>query len=122
MQYFTRHLVARVPMEYFAQRLQPGDEFHATHVDGDYFVKHGRARDAAATSAPVAAAPPAETAASVEPTEDILDLSIAKITPQLAGFDVDQLQALRAREEDGKARQGLMVAIGAEIASRSAAQ
>lgn len=44
-EYMTRAMVARKPITYATQDLQPGDEFYATPVDADYFVKCGRAED-----------------------------------------------------------------------------
>lgn len=44
-EYMTRAMVARKPMSYVGQDLRAGDEFFATPVDGDYFIKCGSAAD-----------------------------------------------------------------------------
>jgi hypothetical protein len=44
-EYLMRAMVARKPMDYLGQTLQPGESFVATPVDGDYFIKCGRAED-----------------------------------------------------------------------------
>jgi hypothetical protein len=56
-EYMTRAMVARKPITYATQDLQPGDEFYATPVDADYFVKCGRAEDLVLPAATVEVAP-----------------------------------------------------------------
>ena len=72
-EYLTRAMVARKPMDYLGQALQPGESFVATPVDGDYFIKCGRANDAAVQSSPVIAvapvAPPPAAEVVVVPAE-----------------------------------------------------
>lgn len=45
-QYMTRAMVARKPMLYAGQEMQPGDGFMATPVDSEYFIRSGWAQDA----------------------------------------------------------------------------
>ena len=75
-QYMTRRLVAMRDMTYAEWPLRPGDEFCATPVDAEYFLRNGRAREAAQVarveSAPVqqivTAEPiPAAEAVEIEP-------------------------------------------------------
>jgi hypothetical protein len=67
--YLTRHLVATRPMTYAQRELVEGDPFTATPVDADYLVRCGRAREAAQTVVPPAAAsaPPAPQPEPQEP-------------------------------------------------------
>jgi len=56
---------------------------------------------------------PAEVLAEVqtepaEPETDMLDDVVVNILPQLSGMSKAQLEAVRAREADGKARKGLL--------------
>lgn len=52
--YMTRQMVALKPMTYAGWPVDAGDPFLATPIDGDYFIRCGRAKDAApvATVAP----------------------------------------------------------------------
>lgn len=54
-----------------------------------------------------------------EPTSgDILDQPVVNIIPQFAAMSLPDLEALRVRERDGKARKGLLKAMDEEIESR----
>lgn len=54
-----------------------------------------------------------------EPTSgDILDQVVVNIIPQFAAMSLPDLEALRVRERDGKARKGLLKAMDEEIESR----
>lgn len=91
--YRTRHLVARKPMDYLGQNLEPGDRFMATQVDADYFVKCARADDAPAdapapTQAPAAApaTPIADAGDAVKPSDG---LTVAQLREKLADLGVE---------------------------------
>jgi hypothetical protein len=61
--YGTRHLVALTQMSYSGRLLSPGDTFHATPVDADYYITKKKAKPApySATTAPgVTVVPPPE--------------------------------------------------------------
>lgn len=62
-EYMTRHMVALKPMTYAQMELAPGDQFRATPVDGDYFCRCGRAKDAQGA--------PASTSVAVGATETL---------------------------------------------------
>ena len=117
----NRRMVAVAGLQYSGADLRPGDSFYATDVDADYMLRSKRAKEASVipTPAPTLAPTPAPTTApaAVE-TADILDLSVAKASPMLAGLSVEQLQDLRKREEGGKTRVSMLEAIDNEIAAR----
>jgi len=49
----------------------------------------------------------------------VLDAAMDKIVPDLPDFDEEQLAALKAGEQAGKTRKGLMAALDAEVARRA---
>lgn len=53
MLYCTRRMIAKQPMTYLGERLEPGEVFMATDLDGAYLARIGRAAD-------VSDAPPAD--------------------------------------------------------------
>jgi hypothetical protein len=55
-EYMTRRMVAAREMTYAEWPLRPGDEFCATPVDAEYFLRTGRAKDAS-SPAPAEFAP-----------------------------------------------------------------
>lgn len=57
-EYMTRHMVAKRPMTYAGQDLQPGDPFVATPDDEGYFVRTNRAESIAEPVPVAAVAPP----------------------------------------------------------------
>lgn len=75
--YLTRNLVARAALQYLGKAIAPGEAFQATDVDAGYFIRHGRAADAAPGTTnpelfvPVAAAPAANAdATAIAPTQE----------------------------------------------------
>ena len=53
--YMTRQMVALQPMTYAGWPVEAGDPFLATPIDGDYFIRCKRAKDAVPVAAPAAA-------------------------------------------------------------------
>lgn len=53
------------------------------------------------------------------PQASILDGTVAEITPKLAALSDDELAKLRADEEAGKTRKGVIAAIDAELERRT---
>lgn len=96
-----------------------GSVKHRYEQDGRKFDGSGNeiGEPGAAAPAPAAASAPADGPA-VEAAK-MLDGSADKIIPELADVSDELLAALRAGEEAGKTRKGVMAAIDAEIAQRA---
>lgn len=62
-----------------------------------------------------------EPAAPADPLAELLQGSIAKITPELAAMSTENLEQLGELEQQGQARKGLLGAIAEELLKRASA-
>lgn len=65
------------------------------------------------------AAPKAKPAPEPGPYDSFLDASVADILPLLADMSADELKSLKAAEEGGKTRAGLIAAIDKAIVAKT---
>jgi len=146
MYYLTRNMIADKAFRYSGRELRPGESFAATPVDANYLARHRKAHDAASSPEGGGAAPlkaPSTGAATVEVRDDsagdelttvrmqaddasapdiqhLLDLSVAKIIPQLEALSLEDLRALRTAEQAGKTRASMIAALDDAIEKKAA--